>query len=184
MGNGMFNDVINMAEMMNAATQFSSETKQIYNVWKNVVSKIKTSRDSEDCETRMPIGERLAGNTRVVDLKKGILLVETDHSGWIQYLRIYEKFIIKGLNMALPEMKINSLAFKVKGTNANLSESYEKRLSDEKEKYNKKLEETEKALDSYNKDKEEKNKTENQAELPQELLEKFNSIRKSIMDSK
>ena len=86
--------------------------------------------------------------------------------------------------MALPEMKINSLAFKVKGTNANLSESYEKRLSDEKEKYNKKLEETEKALDSYNKDKEEKNKTENQAELPQELLEKFNSIRKSIMDSK
>ena len=187
-----------MADMMNVVSQFSSDKKQIYNVWKTVVSKIRTSRDDEDCETRIPIGERLAGNTRVVDLKKGVLLVETDHSGWIQYLRMYEKFIIKGLNMSLPDLKIHSLAFRLKGSDFGFSENYEKRLSDEKQKFNQKLEEQDSVLDNYNKNKEKTsenskmsagdkptNESSNESSgLPQELLDKFDSIRKSIAESK
>lgn len=179
MGNGMFNQIINMSDMLSSSMNNFSEEKKIYNVWKSVVSKIKTSRDSEDCENRMPIGERLAGNTRVVDLKNGILLIETDHSGWIQYLRIYEKFIIKGINMALPEMKINSLAFKIKGTSAGLSESYDKQLMKEREKYNKKLDEQDKELKKYEKPVSKEEGT----ELPPELLAKFDNIRKSIRES-
>ena len=87
MENGMFNQIITASDMMNIVPGFStSPEKNMMNVWKSVVSKIKSPRD-DDNEKRMPIGERLAGNTRVIDLKNGILLIETDHSGWIQYLK-------------------------------------------------------------------------------------------------
>ena len=182
MENGMFNQIITASDMMNIVPGFStSSEKNMMNVWKSVVSKIKSPRD-DDNEKRMPIGERLAGNTRVVDLKNGILLIETDHSGWIQYLKLYENFIIKGLKMALPDLKITSLAFRLAGTNAGLSETYEKSLSSAREQFSKKLDEQEKELKKYDS---KKNQSENQgkSELPQELLDKFDSIRKSIQEN-
>ena len=66
--------------------------------------------------------------------KNGVLLVEADHPGWIQYLRMYQKFIIKGLNMNLPDLKITSLAFRVTGQKVNLSESYNSQIQNEKKK--------------------------------------------------
>ena len=84
--------------------------------------------------------------------------------------------------MALPDLKITSLAFRLAGTNAGLSETYEKSLSSAREQFSKKLDEQEKELKKYDS---KKNQSENQgkSELPQELLDKFDSIRKSIQES-
>lgn len=177
----MFNEMISMSEMMNKIAGYSaSEQNNLSNVWKTVVSKIKTNKDSEACETRVPIGERLAGNTRVIDLKNGILLIETDHSGWIQYLKIYEKFIIKGLKMALPDLKINTLAFRMSGSNVGFSVSYEESLTKAQQNFNKKLEEQEEELEKLNLEKKESKNQNEGSKLPQELLDKFDSIRQSI----
>lgn len=175
-----------MAEIISTHNMFdfvanlsTSSEKNIHNIWKNVVLKIKSSTDDENQEKHMPMGERLASNTRVVDLKNKVLLVETDHSGWIQYLKIYQNFILKGLQLALPDLEIKSLAFRIRGTSYNLSSSYDENLSKAKEKINQTWEEQEKALKQTDK----ASKSKKSSNLPPELLEKFKSIRQSIKEN-
>ena len=177
----MNNQIISAADiMMQVANIGTSEANEICSVWKKVVSGVKSYKhDGEDSEKRMPLGERLAGNTRVIDLKNGVLLVETDHPGWIQYLRIYQKYILTGLKMNLPDLKITNLAFRVAGEKVNLSEAYNQELAKSRKQQAEFLEKQEKALSkiapaaasSDNK---------NKSELPPELLAKLNSIKQSI----
>ena len=110
--NGIMSSSDIMMQVVNYAQ--SGEANKIHNVWKNVVSNIHSYKDENiDSDKRIPIGQRLASNTRVVDLKNGVLLVETDHPGWIQYLNMYKNFILKGLKMQIPELQIKTLAFRL-----------------------------------------------------------------------
>lgn len=174
------NEIISTTSMFDfVAGLTSSSANNIHNAWRKVVSNIRTAKDNEENEKHICIGERLASNTRVIDLKNGVLLVETDHSGWIQYLKIYQKFILNGLKMNLPELEIKNLAFRLKGTNYNLSEQYESSVVKAREKMKDSWNEQEKIIDN-------KFKADNKntgAELPPELLEKFESIRQSIKES-
>lgn len=173
-------DTKNMFDFV-ARLNTSSESK-VLDVWKNVVSKIRTSHDDEDDEKRIPIGERLASNTRVINLKNGVLLVETDHSGWIQYLKVYQKFILRGLKMALPDLTINTLAFRIAGTNVNLSESYEDTLEKAKNDFSKRWEEDEKKLNSISRNDLEQN-TSTESKLPPELNKIFEDMKQSMKES-
>ncbi len=179
--------VISAADMMLQAANIStSEANEICSVWKKVVSGVHSVKhESENSDKRMPIGERLAGNTRVIDLKNGVLLVETDHPGWIQYLKMYQKFILNGLKMNLPDLKITSLAFRVAGEKVNLSESYENQLKKERKEMEARLEKEEKALKDYKMAQKapetRKKASEGASELPAELLAKFDSIRQSML---
>ena len=177
----MNNQIISAADMMlQAANIGTSEANEICSTWKKVVSGIHSSKfESETSEKRMPIGERLAGNTRVIDLKNGVLLVETDHPGWIQYLKMYQKFILNGLKMNLPNMKITNLAFRVAGEKVSLSESYENQLAKERKEMAAKFAKQENDLKKYDKNQESVKKT--TSELPPELLAKFDSIRQSML---
>lgn len=176
----MNNEVMNSSDMMMYVMKLvTSKDSEIHNVWKKVVSKIKTSNDYEDSDKRMPVGERLAGNTRVVDLKNGVLLVETDHPGWIQYLKMYQKFILNGLKMEIPELNIKSLAFRSVGQNYKLYPSYEDSMKKEKEKFSKKMDQQDKELKNFYKDNEKK--TSGSENLPPELLEKFESMKRSVL---
>jgi hypothetical protein len=174
----MNNQIISAADMMlQAANIGTSEANEICSVWKKVVSGVRSMKhDSEDSDKRMPLGERLAGNTRVVDLKNGVLLVESDHPGWIQYLRMYQKFILKGLQMNSPELKITNLAFRVAGEKVNLSDTYEQQLAKSRREQAAALEKQEKELAKF-----EKKTQAPQSELPPELLAKFDSIRQSML---
>ena len=182
--------IVSAADMMMQAANFGTgSADKIFTVWKKVVSGVHSFKhESEDSDKRMPLGERLAGNTRVVDLKNGVLLVETDHSGWIQYLRMYQKFILNGLKMNLPELKITNLAFRVAGEKVSLSESYEQQLKKSREEMSKKIEEQERQLASYEQRASKKfpaaassgNNCNKSSQLPEELLAKFESIKKSI----
>ena len=174
----MNNQIISAADMMMQVGNIgTSEANEICSVWKKVVSGVHSYKhESEDSEKRIPIGERLAGNTRVIDLKNGVLLVETDHPGWIQYLRMYQKFILTGLKMNLPDLKITNLAFRVTGEKVSLSESYENQLAKERKDMEAKLEKQEKELKKYEK------KSSTASTLPPELLAKFDNIRNSMLD--
>ena len=186
----MTNNIISAADMMlQAANIGTSEANEICSVWRKVVSNVRSFKhDSEDSDKRMPLGERLAGNTRVMDLKNGVLLVETDHPGWIQYLKTYQKFILNGLKMNLPNLKISSLAFRVAGSRVSLSETYEAALEKSKKEMAEKFERQENELKQLEK----KNASaafggtqsseKVTSELPPELLAKFDSIRKSMLD--
>ena len=170
--------IISAADMMVQAANISVDSAhEICSVWKKVVSSVRSMKhDSEDSDKRMPLGERLAGNTRVIDLKNGVLLFETDLPGWIQYLRMYQKFILNGLRMNLPSLKITSLAFRVAGEKVNLSEAYEQQLAKSRREQAAKIEKQEKELEKYN-----KTSPTCSSELPPELLAKFDSIRQSML---
>ena len=149
----MNNRIISAADMMlQAANIGTSEANEICSVWRKVVSGVRSFKhDSEDSEKRMPLGERLAGNTRVIDL-------------------------MNGLKMNLPNLKITSLAFRVAGSKVNLSETYEAALEKSIKEMADKLDRQEQELKKYEKPQKKS------SELPPELLAKFDSIRKSMLD--
>ena len=175
--------IVSAADMMLQAANINiatSEANEICSVWRKVVSSVHSMKhDSEDSEKRMPLGERLAGNTRVIDLKNGVLLVESDHPGWIQYLRMYQKYILNGLKMNLPNLKITNLAFRVSGEKVSLSDTYEQQLAKARREMEQKIEEQEKQLKKY--DKKADSGKKQASELPPELLAKFDSIRQSML---
>lgn len=139
----------------NLSQNLLKDSANITNGWKYVLSSIK-SRNNKN------IGELLISHTRVVDLKNGILLVETDHPGYIQTLQMYNSYIIRGMNKKYPELEIKTLSFRLKGTNFELKEIKEKT---NEEKY------TEEEIES---------KTTIRSDLPEELKIKFEELKKEI----
>lgn len=165
------NCIVNSSELiMQVMSSITSDKNELPSIWKTVVSKVYN------------VGERLAGNTKVIDFKNGILLVEADHSGWIQYLRMYEKFILTGLNRALPELKINGLAYRLAGSKAKLSDNYDDQLKSEKKRMNEKINNQEKQLEKmYSVKSQNNDNKDSENQLPPELLEKFESLKKSML---
>ena len=103
------------------------QNNQLLKSWKYVVSSIKShSINGEN------LGINLYSHSRIIDLKNGILLVEADHPGWIQTFRMYQKYILTGLKRGVPELKISSMAFRLRGTDAELhSQISEEKIRDE-----------------------------------------------------
>lgn len=159
-----FSEVINNV-FSNISIGQVEESNKIVNAWRTTVSKISGN------------GEKLAAHSKVVDLKNGILLVETDHPGWTQMLQIHKKFILRGLEMNVGELGIRNLAFRLKGTDAQLV-SVEEMTQKSVEKSVQKLNEDEKKL-------EEKgflaSKTSEKQELPPELSGIFSNLKKSVL---
>ena len=126
-------NIVSMQSIMEQCRLFAeSDEGQLPSLWRTVVSRIKSNAETSDrddlIDKRIPLGERLASNTRVLDLKNGVLIIESDHPGWIQYLKFYQSFIIKGLKMENPELKISSLAFRLKGKEEKEMDVYEQAL--------------------------------------------------------
>lgn len=157
MVNGM-NDIISMNTMLqNFKSLVDGEDGKILSVWRKVVSRIKSydnrqtgeEADFYDEEHELSLGERMAQNTHVVDLKKGVLLVEANHSGWIQYLRMYQKFILTGLQMECPQMQIKTLAFRTRGSDVSLHDGYKEELEKSLKKREEQLAADEKEIHEF-----------------------------------
>lgn len=173
-------DFISSSQIMENITDFipslsvNANSNSISSIWKKVVSNIGKKNVEFD---EITLGEKIAANTRVVDLKNGVLLVEANHSGWIQYLRMYQKFILQGLNWNVPDLKITNLAYRVAGNAVNLSESYEYQLEKSQKEMEQRVEQHERQLaEKYS-----ENKKSNSGQLPPELIEKLQSIKDSML---
>ena len=102
-----FDEVINNT-FKNIKVENIKNARNIVTSWEKVLMRIKSNINENE-------GRNIASHTRVLDLKNGILLVEADHPGWIELVQLHKKFILKGLKMEVPELKIETLAFKLKG---------------------------------------------------------------------
>ena len=108
----MNNDVNNMNNAImsvfyNIDEQKMKGASSIGNAWRKILLKIKSNSNPHE-------GENLASNTKIVDLKNGILLVEAEHPGWSSLLNVHKKFILGGLKMYVPELKIETIAVRIK----------------------------------------------------------------------
>ncbi len=88
------------------------ESLSIHNVWNEVVSTVRSG--STDYTQKSDIGSQLADHSRVVDLKNGVLIVETDHPGRIQLFQMYSAYILRGLKMKVKELDIHSISYILK----------------------------------------------------------------------
>ncbi len=143
------------------------KNNKLFSVWKKVVTKIN------GC------GQNLYDHTSILDVKNEILIVETDHPGWSQLLQMNSKFILKGLEMYLPEIKITSLAYRIKSANEiSCPADYDSIIKKEKSHMEDKMKEESEKIEKFKNNQKESNK---EIELPPELKEKFDSIRKSLL---
>ena len=97
----------------NISTDKMNDNLNMISSWKSVLMSINS-------RTNKNIGNLLVSHTKVIDLKNGILLVETDHPGYIQILQMYKSYILRGLKQKYPELEINCLSFRLKGTDVKL----------------------------------------------------------------
>lgn len=174
-------DVLNMGDVLkNLGDYLDPEAKKISSSWKTVVTKVKPYK-TDDCE--IPFGERLAQNTHVVEIKKGILLIEVTHSGWIQYLRMYQKFILKGLSMECPELKIRNLAFRTRGSDVNLFDGYDEQLQTAKTQRLQEIEQNEKELQDFNRENDQNLQNNSSQEINPGLKDQIAALYKALEDS-
>ncbi len=59
-------------------------------------------------------GEGLSRHTRLVDVQKGILLVEVDHPGWLQMLQLRREGILAAARRAAPDVALEGIKARVR----------------------------------------------------------------------
>lgn len=171
------NDIIHLA-FKNIRVQDMEKANTIADVWSSVLKKINSNNPKSNPNE----GQNLADHSRVVDLKNGVLLIEADHPGWISLLQMHKKFIIRGINMKVPDLKISTLAFRLKGNRGNLGEIERPSVEKVKEEMSKKLDEENEILRQKNPEftKKPENLTKN-VELPPELAAIFADLKQSML---
>ncbi|MFA5851182.1 MAG: DUF721 domain-containing protein [Spirochaetales bacterium] len=58
-------------------------------------------------------GSRLGEHSRPVDIRRGILIVEAEHQGWMQLLQLQQDKILEEIERKFPDLKISGIAFKL-----------------------------------------------------------------------
>lgn len=146
---------------------------KVLKAWRDTVSKISGN------------GEKLAAHSWPVDLKNGVLLVESDHPGWNQMLQMHKKFILIGLNRLSGGVTIDTLAFRVKGSGAVLADS-EELARKAVEKYAQKIDAEQKKLEEMGYGSQDaaagKEEGKGSESLPPELNEIFERMKKTAKD--
>lgn len=159
----------------NISFSTSNNAYSVLDGWKKVLCKIKSNKNPYE-------GQNLAEHSKVVDLKNEILIVEVDHPGWMELLQLHKKFILKGLNMNMPNLKIKNIAFKLKSKNDDFLNN---KISEEESifKMQKKIEDEEKIINSSEKKFVEKKSEEAKQtkELPSELKSIFEVLKNDML---
>lgn len=58
-------------------------------------------------------GSRLGEHSHPVDIKRGILIVEAEHQGWMQLLQLQQDRILEEIGRKFPALEIRGIAFKL-----------------------------------------------------------------------
>ena len=126
-------------------------------------------------------GSRLGEHSKPADIRHGILIVETEHQGWMQLLQLQQDRILEEIQRRFPDLKIRGIAFRLgeSGVPAGASASMPGRVSGlrppesaPESAAEKEVEkEAEKAMDE---------KAGQETKLPQDMVAMFARIRKNI----
>lgn len=178
----MTDEIMGMSELVsktfrNIRAEDVSNANSVLNVWQSVLVKIRSNRNPME-------GQNLAEHTRVKDLKNGVLFVESDHPGWTQLLKMYEKFILTGMQKALPQLDISAMAISLRGKGSNDFGIEETSPEKVRSQVQQRIEREEKLLSSFEKSRnsvEEKKSVESQKEFPPELAVIFEDLRSSML---
>jgi hypothetical protein len=107
-------------------------------------------------------GPRLGEHSHPRDIKHGILLVETEHQGWIQLLLMQQNRIVAEIGRLFPSLGIRGMAF---------------RLADQRSKANELVEPEKPSESSEEQAQAQEGRAEGLASLPEDLRARFAKIK-------
>ncbi len=84
---------------------------------RNFHSKLDSNYSSVIKNWSKIVGEDMISHSSVKDLTNGILLIETDHPGWVQLLQMKKKKILNNIDKYYPELDIINIRFILKSNN-------------------------------------------------------------------
>lgn len=87
------------------------ESSDVMTAWQQTLNSIKGYQN--DGSKPADYGSQLADHSQIIDLKDGVLIVETDHPGRIQMFQLYKNFILNGLKRKIPDIPIRNIVFKL-----------------------------------------------------------------------
>lgn len=149
----------------NISSEKMRQSKDLSKKWETILLSIKSSV-IPDC------GQKMLDHSRIIDIENEIMIIEIDHPGWMQLFETYRSYILKGIQLRIPELNIKTLSYKLrKKDNPNTARLISR-------------EEAEKALERQNVAQEKTEDTDRTGEskkLPPELEAIFSRFRESIL---
>lgn len=111
-------------------------------------------------------GPRLGEHTKPVDIRHGILIIEAEHQGWMQLLQMEQDRLLQEIGVKYADLGIRGIAFRLSAGMPPAPEAIPQVPERPVEQ----------------KDRVDTAESEKKTELPDELLTKFVSIRKHVVD--
>lgn len=65
------------------------------------------------CGWKETVGPKISAHSKVIDLAKGNLIVEVDHSGWSQQILLDKRRIVQALSRAFTDLEIRNIVIRV-----------------------------------------------------------------------
>ncbi len=89
-----------------------------------IVSNLFNQIDSDTAQTASRFisfwaeiaGADISAHSKVIDVDKGMILVEVDHPGWSQMLSFNKKRILHALDVQFPELKLKNMVIRIHDT--------------------------------------------------------------------
>ncbi|MBP3415765.1 MAG: hypothetical protein J6K76_00170 [Spirochaetaceae bacterium] len=82
------------------------ESSSFISIWRSILYSIKSVVNPNS-------GSNMFFHSRVIDIKDTTLVLEVDHSGFIQLFETHKKYILRGLEMKVPQLNIKNISYKL-----------------------------------------------------------------------
>lgn len=82
------------------------ESNNVLEKWKSIITSIKSYVNPE-------CGNTMYDHSKILDIKDGVILLQVDHPGYIQLFETHKKYILRGIEMKIPQLKIKNFSYKL-----------------------------------------------------------------------
>lgn len=82
------------------------DSATILEKWKSIITSIK-SVVNPDC------GKTMYFHSRIIDIKDDVIILQVDHPGFIQLFENHKKYILRGIQMKIPQLKIRNITYRL-----------------------------------------------------------------------
>ena len=83
-----------------------NDSSNILEKWKSIITSIR-SVVNPDC------GKTMYFHSRIIDIKDDVIILQVDHPGFIQLFENHKKYILRGIQMKIPQLKIRNITYRL-----------------------------------------------------------------------
>lgn len=104
----IINDVINdIYKVFNSNKM--EQTNNVYKIWEEILLSVKSFVTPN-------YGKNMLDHSKIIDIKDETMIIEVDHTGWMQLFETHKTYLLNGLQKKIPEIKIKNITYKLKKT--------------------------------------------------------------------